>query len=431
MPIPTNIQLLLDQVAAWQALATRDELFVSSARDVTTAALEAIAELEREESAIRAAVLVELLARQVANPNLDEDAVRRTLDELYLIDDDTTRAVALTDAAEVIAAQDDPRTLNPVVQQAIAIVPVVPSSLDAVSLNMRLASLSVVLGRTGDVSSLIDDARRRAGEGVIVEAGGFRKIEEMTDAAAEIVVSAGGGIDPFAVIPDILTNVTPQSARARGYGYLATARDRVGDRAGEGGAAEDVAAAYDEAAVRIGNIADGPTRGVVMSEFIYRRAALAQDWDPTNPAFDLLGTLRLGVVDQALRETVLSNLGGAFFISGRGQEFDRLRGLVTGIDEYNRIVLTIAEGFVARGRANGAGEVLELMSGIPEPAFDALESPLVRLVRLRAQLGEYDRAVALAEGLTDTELARFLVTIPADFLPNPVTNGVLDRISRR
>jgi len=422
--IPPRIELLLDQVAAWQALATLDEAFVSSARDATTAALEAIGELDRDESAVRAEVLVRLLAQQVANPNLDEDAVRRTLDELYLIDDDMARAVALTEAAEVISDQDDPRTLNPVVQQAIAIVPMVPSSLVAVSLNMRLAALSVDLDRFGDVSSLIDDARRRSGEGVIVEAGRFGAIEEMIDAAADIVVSAENGIDPFAVIPDILTNVTPQSARARGYGYLAIARDRVSD-------GPPIIAAYDEATARIGTITDGPVRGVVMSEYIYRRAALVPDWDPTGPAFDLLGTLRLGVVDQALRETVLSNLGAAFFVSGRQDEFDRLRGLVTGIDEYNRIVLTIAEELLVHGRAGLSVEALELMSGVPEPALDGGDSPLSRLVRLRAGLGEYDRAVALAEGLPDTELARFLVTLPADFLPNPVTNGILDRISRR
>ncbi|MFP4151940.1 MAG: hypothetical protein ACLFR8_13050 [Alkalispirochaeta sp.] len=422
--IPPGIEILLDQVAAWQALAARDETYVDAARDATTAALEAIGELRRDESTTRATILVRLLAQQVANPNLDEDAVRRTLDELYLVDDDTVRAIALTDAAEVIADQDDPRTLNPVVQQAIAIVPIVPSSLAAVSLNMRLAALSLVLDRPGDVQSLIDDARRRAGEGLIVETGSFDRIADMIDAAADIAGAGGGDIDPFAVIPDILTNVTPQSARARGYGYLAIARDRT-----LGGPA--VTDAYDEAVQRIERIADGLTRGVVMSELIFRRALRDPDRDPTGPAFDLLGAIRLGAADQTVRETVLANLGGAFFLTGRGEEFDRLRGLVTGIDEYNRIALTIAEELAYRGRSGLAGEVLELMSGVPDAALDAVESPLVRLVRLRADLEEYDRAVALAEGLPDTEVARFLVTLPADFLPNPVTNGILDRISRR
>lgn len=425
-PTIDRVDARLRQARAWQALAGIDEEYVEPARNATDAALESIDTLRATQPQRYAGYLLEILTMQITNPNLEEDAVRRTLDELYLIDDDDIRAATLVDAGETIADQNDPRTLNPVVQQAIAITPIVESSLLAVNLNARLAVLSVAVGRAGDVASLLEQVRGRAAEGLIVDEESVSRLEETIAALIELEerTGAGGAEDMVSTAQDILDNVSPQSARAAGYAYLAVAAAELGPRG-------DVNDRYIDAEERMGQIDDAARRAVVTAEYIRRRTAAFPSWNPTPAVASLLNEVSLVGYNPGTRERILSDLAASFYRTDRIDEFDRLRGLIAGVEEYNRILLRVAEMMVRSDRPDAARTAIAQMDGVPQPAFDASVAPLERIVAVYRDIGDYDRAVVLAEELSDPPLARFLATLPADFLPNPVSTAVLQRIERR
>ncbi len=434
-PVDTNtdsasasleIDARLRHARAWQALAGEDEQFVSDARVVTDDVVDAVTRLGDQNAATGAEKLLDVLDFQLDNPNLEEDAVRRTLDELYLIDDDAVRAATLVDAADIIAARDDPRTLNPVVQQAIAIVPIVESSLVAMSLNARLARLSVALDRPGDVVSLIDQALRRAAAGLVVEAAQFVRIEEAIESLrsidrTDVLTGDRTAIDTAF---DLLTNVSPQSMRARSYGYLAIVLDD--------GSMPDLAAnTYDDAQRQMAQIADNTMRATVTADFIRRRAETDPDWDAETAAGTLLAQVTLAGMSGVEREHILADLTTAFYVTDSVDAFDRIRGLIVSVDEYNRVLLRAAKTLLDGGRESEAVAAVDAMDGIPEIPLEDGVVPRLRVARIWRDVGSYDRAIIVAEQLPDFQLASFLTTLPADYLPDPVSNAVLERIDRR
>ncbi len=408
----------VDRLIAWHALAGVNELAAPTAQRYTSEILTDIGKFSDDDDAESAKILRRVLEAQLANPNLDEDSLRRTLDEFYLLNDDTVRVSALVDTAEQIARLDDLRTLNPVVQQSIAALPVIPAPLIASSLSIRLAELSIRLDRMGDVASLLDQARRRAQEGLIVDRASYFRLEDIITGAVRIDSVEGGRAE--AVLDVILSNVSPQSMRIRGQGMAALALSGE-DR-------------YDSVYAQMVQISDPTLRALISAEFLRERAHRHPDWVIGSVISDLLNGVELGRTDPADRIRILSDLAAVYFYTGQPDEFDRLRGLISGNDEYNRILLRLAETMVSTGRDDEARRAIAGMSGIPDSgSFDGSldgPSPRLRLAELHRQLGEYDRAITVAEGLGPPELSRFLVTLPADFLPNPVSNAVLDRMVR-
>ncbi len=416
---PIDISSTVDRVAAWHALAGKDETVVPAARQYTSEILGEISRLAKQDGVTAASELLRVLKAQLSNPNLQEDSVRRTLDELYLINDDAARVAALVRAAETIVELDDIRTLNPVVQQSIAMLPVIESPLLGASLGIRLAVLSIALDRPGDVNSLLDQARRRSEEGLIVDDESFHHIEEMIHGMNAIEASGKvpRSVDPFTLLNGIVSNVSPQSMRLRSQGAVTLAFS-------EEGVPTDLLLQM----IRIG---DPETRAAVSAEFIRNRARRYPDWAPGQDISTLLGNAGLVGLEPTARVGILADLAAAYYYAGQPEEFDRLRGLIGSIDEYNRVLIVLAEEMMDTDRLHNVRRALDAMSGVPAAGpFDG-PSPRYRVVSLYRRLGDYDRAIFVAEGLSDVELSRFLVSLPADFLPNPVSNAVLDRMAER
>ena len=307
----------VDRLIAWHALAGVNELAAPTAQRYTSEILTDIGKFSDDDDAESAKILRRVLEAQLANPNLDEDSLRRTLDEFYLLNDDTVRVSALVDTAEQIARLDDLRTLNPVVQQSIAALPVIPAPLIASSLSIRLAELSIRLDRMGDVASLLDQARRRAQEGLIVDRASYFRLEDIITGAVRIDSVEGGRAE--AVLDVILSNVSPQSMRIRGQGMAALALSGE-DR-------------YDSVYAQMVQISDPTLRALISAEFLRERAHRHPDWVIGSVISDLLNGVELGRTDPADRIRILSDLAAVYFYTGQPDEFDRLRGLIFGNDE--------------------------------------------------------------------------------------------------
>jgi hypothetical protein len=408
----------VERVTAWHLLAGQDESAVPAAREYTTEILSEMSGLAGQDPEEAVSVLLLVLQAQLGNPNLQEDSLRRTLDELYLINNDAVRVAALVRAAEYIAGQDDPRTLNPVVQQSIAVLPVIESPLLSASLAVRLAVLSTAIDRPGDVTSLLEQARRRSEEGLIVEEDSWPRIEDMIDGMVALESSRtarpSGSGDFSSVLNSIVSNISPQSMRLRSQGAVLLAYSE-----------EEALGDIFSQMVRIG---DPATRMTVSAEFIRNRARRYSGWMPGPDISTVLGRGSLVGLDPVIRIRILSDLASAYYYAGEPEELDRLRGLIGSIDEYNRVLLRVAEEMMEANRPDDLRRALGSISGIPGRAPFDDESPRLREARLYRHLGEYDRAISVAEGLPSAELAPFLVTLPADFLPNPVSNAVLDRM---
>lgn len=404
-----SLAMRIDQVEAWQRVAAVDERYLPTANGVTSDLIDRIEDLPDERERDAAEVLLQILAAQLDNPNLGENEARRTIDELYILDDDAIRAEALVRAAEMIAGRGDLRAMNPVVQQAIATVPVLGDSLLAVDLNVRLAVLSMQLGRERDVASLRDQAIQRAAEGLIVDDGA-------NDAMTRIIEGLYAVDGSAETMNAILSNTSPQSARARSYAYAAV----------RGGAVS-----YDEAERLLDQIADDTTRGVTVAEYIRLRSAIDPTYDVSSATSRLLNEISLSGVEAGVRESILGDTALSFYLSDSPDQFERLRGLIAGVAEFNRILIYVADGLLEEDRPSAARSVLEDISEVPFAGIDSTTPPRLSIARLYTRLDEFNRGIVVSEELDDAALASFLVTIPPDFLPNPVAAGSLQRISRR
>ncbi len=411
-----TLQAKVERVRAWHALAGADDRYVPVAREVTSDTIDQAAGNGGDGSGDIVSSLRGILDAQLENPNLEEDSVRHTLDEMYLIDDDTARVDTLVYAAESIARMNDNRTLNPVVQQSIAVLPIIEPSLTAASLGIRLAVLSDQLGRPGDVAYLVGQAMERAESGLIVEPSDFHRITAIIDGILHLEARETADLpdDAGAVLETIVANVSPLSMRVRATGAIAlvTGSNTLGDVYG-----------------RMLALTDDSARTTVSAEFIRKRSRLHPEWNPGEAVSRLLGSASLSGMEPTVRVQVLADLGASYYFSERFDEFSRLRGLIGSIDEYNRVLLSVAEYMEEAERPEDARTALSAMSDIPEAGFMDDVSPRYRTATIYRRLGDFDRAVATVDGLNAMETARVLVSLPADFLPNPASNAVLARIA--
>ncbi|MCG8480006.1 MAG: hypothetical protein MI724_12990, partial [Spirochaetales bacterium] len=159
--------LHVDLIAVWHRLSALDETQTLLVEERTMRLVDELGDLPEIE--LRAAAALTLLEAQLDSPNAGEESIRRTLDTVYLIDDDATRTAVLVDAAERIEQRGGRGGLNAVVQQAIATVPALDDALLAANLNARLAQLSRTLGRDSDVERLLQRTIQRAEVGFVVE----------------------------------------------------------------------------------------------------------------------------------------------------------------------------------------------------------------------------------------------------------------------
>lgn len=404
-------EVLLEWAGMWSVLAGLDDAYSERAAAVSSSVVSRVRGVAPEEAG---RVLFRLLEAQLANPNVDEESVRRTLDALYLLDDDTVRVRFLVDAADLIRAQGDRLALNPVVQQAIAIVPVVEDPTTAVILKTRLADLSRTLGNVRDARSLQDQALRRAEEGLLVRPGDFGKIRQVL--RYFLVQGDRPGAEA------IIGNIAPVSSRAVAQALLGTVVLQEDGRLPYGDY-------YEEACATALSIADPEVRARAAAAVILLRAEGEPGWSPGATIAELLGQAPVSRFDQEKRIEVLSSLTAALIMTDRLREVSRLRGLILSADELAHINLAAAELLYDRGFLDEALEQLGRIERVPFPLPGEDDTPAYRIARLYLSLGEYDRSVPVLADAERGEQARSLSLIPASHRMNPAIVTDLERLA--
>ncbi len=406
-----EIPVLLRWVTLWNSLAVADELFLPGAHRVVREALELRSPewtpVQEKE------FFLGLLATQLENTDTEESSTRRILDGLYLINDDAIRARALVEAADLIRGADDRLNLNPVVQQAIAIVPALGDATESTILNMRLSDLSRTLDRTRDVRNLRELSIRTSEGGVLIQP---RLLEDL-DRVIGIAVEQGDR--PGAEV--IIQNVAPVSVRALGFAYLGRASARW-----------DARLSYDQyyrRALETASSVDDPVvRARTVATIVRDRLFLEPTWSAANAVAELLGSVTLGSFDPPARIDVLADLFAGYYFRDVPDQTVRLRGLIRNTDELYLIRLAAAEHLLDADAFVPARALLGQVDRIPLGEPGSLFSPAYRVARGWLALQEYDRAVVLLADATPLESARILSRIPADFTFNPIAADALQRL---
>ncbi|WP_143559138.1 hypothetical protein [Alkalispirochaeta americana] len=403
---------LLEWAWMWISLASLDEAYGERAAAVSSDVVARARSFPSEEAG---KLLFRLLKAQLANPNIDEESIRRTLDSLYLLDNDMVRARFLVEAAELIRDQGDRLALNPVVQQAIAIVPVIEDPTTALILKVRLADLSLTLGNSRDARSLQDQALRRAEQGLLVRSDDFEQIRQVL----RYFLSQGDRPGAEAIIG----NIAPVSSRAVAYAILGTVALQEDRRL-------PFRNYYDEACATALAIADAEVRARAVAAVIRLRTEGEPEWSPGATIAELLGQTSVSRFDQNVRIDVLSSLTAALIMANRSQEVARLRGLILSADELAHINLAATERLLAGNYREGARELLGKIERVPFPLPGEEQSPAYRIARLYLALDEYDRSIPVLADAERGEQSLALAMIPASHRLNPATVTDLERLAR-
>ncbi len=405
--------LRVDLVSVWHLLGALDETQTPAVEERTMRVVDELGDLPEVE--LRAAAALTLLEAQLDNPNAGEESIRRTLDIVYLIDDDATRTSVLVDAAERIERRGGRGGLNPVVQQAIAAVPALDDALLAANLNARLARLSRALGRDSDVERLLQRTIQRAEAGFVVEQAELTRVFRIIDIVSEERTLQEARI--------VLANISPQRARADSTAWLAWQLARRGDTTTSN-------ALFDEAFELAALIRDEEARAATEARAIMMRTAVAQPPDPGPEIARLLAGVSPATFSPDAREIVIVDLAAAYAMAGQTGSVDRLRGFIASNEEFLRIFVGVAEILNDRDRPNAAMDILGSVQGFSDES-DESTSAALRAARVWSSLGEHDRAIVTAARAPDDTFARLLVAIPAVYQPNPATRAELERRAER
>lgn len=401
---------LLRWAQMWNRLASLEGEYASRASEVSRNVATRFGSLEDE--TVAGPLLVRLLEAQLLNGNAEEEPIRRNLDELYLLGNDTERAKALVDAADLIRVQGGITALNPVVQQAIAIVPVVESATIAMMLNVRLSDLSETLGNRRDVRALRDQAVRRAEAGLLVS-------EEDRPAIRRVLeILIGNAYDPGTEV--IVENIAPAASRSLAYADLGAVIREEQRTAGT--------QYFDEARSIAFSIDDPTTRARTVAAAVLIQVESDPEWAPSAVIADLIGSVELGRFSPVDRVHLLATLHTALFLAGRPEETTRFRGFIRSADELALINITVGEMLVERDRLEAASDQVSQVERVPPREVGAEDSVAFRIARVWVDLGEYDRAISVLQDADRGERARILVRIPASHRPNPAAVTDLERL---
>jgi len=410
--VDIDTALLLSR--GWNEVAAADEEYVLNAFRADEDVLAYTADLDDPND--RAASLLRLLSIQLDNENRSFESIRAVIDELYFIPDDAIRAVSLVDAAERIRRSGERVALTAVVQQAIAILPSIEDPFLAATMSARLADLSLTIDRPQDTESLLTGAVTRAEAGLFVAEATVDDLQRL----AEILTRLRGAEAAAAVAE----NVTPRAYRALTYANIAAALP-VGEIAGR---------YFEDALARAAEIADADRRVRTQTAVILIRSEARPDWSPEDSIAETLQRADLPTQSPEFRLEVLTGMGTAYYLSGRPEGLDRLRGLIASSGELSALRVSIAEALVARGRTDDATAILQLIEPSPETLIGFSTRPALAAADLLRRLDGWDRSVQLlasatAAGIVSApEAAVILARIPADYRPNPVSRGQLERI---
>ena len=410
-----DAEVAINIAYGWSRVASAEDEYVVDAFRADERVLELVPSLDRPEET--ASYLLQLLAVQLGNENRSIESVRASIDEFYLLPDDEVRAAALVNAAELIRSSGERTALTAIVQQAIAVLPVIETPFLASTLSARLADLSETIGRARDARTLLDEAVQRA------EVGLFVTDEDLHDLALLISILAEFDSEEAAAI--VVENVTPRAFRALAYAEL-----------GAVAASEESAERFFSLALeRAMEIADPERRARTVSAVILRRSEADSMWSPESAAAEMLQSVDFAVeTSSAARLEVLTGLGTAYFLADRGDGFDRLRGLIASSGELAALIVATAEELYRRGRVEQSVVLLDRIEPTPETLIGFTTAPAVSTAELHRALGNFDRAVQLiasafaGEVLPIEDVAIVLSRIPADYRPDPAVVAQLQRI---
>lgn len=392
------------RLAAWHALAARDETRVARTAELDDAMLERLEGVA--DARQRADLTVAVLTIQLTNPNADIERVRSTLDAIYLIEDNRVRAATLVDVADGLSDQNDRVSLNPVVQQAIALLPSIDDPLTRFNVAIRLALKSRVLGRESDVEALRQQSLRAAQAGLTVP----RERREVLAEAMRAYVT----LDDVARAESSLALVIPQWTRALAHADLGTALAQNGraDRAG---------AAFAEAQRQSLAVADAAERAATASDVIYQHSVADRSWDPRQVSAQVLEGVRSALEDESRVEAIAA-ISAAFHLSGHAGDVDRLRGLILDASELANVTVRVAERLADAGATSAARDVLSQLR-----TADSLEATR-RSATTWVRLGNYDRAANVLDTLPPRQTAMILFGVPVSHQFNPAAVVQLDRL---
>lgn len=409
-----DIETALLLSRGWNQIAAADDEYVLNAYRADEGFLAYATQVEDPRT--RADYLLKLLSIQLDNENRSFESIRELIDELYFIPDDVIRVETLVEAAERIRRSGERVALTAVVQQAIAILPSIADPFLAATLSARLADLSRTIDRPQDTDSLLQAAVAGAESGLFVSESAVDDLGRLAE-----ILTGFRGPDIAAAVAE---NVTPRAYRALTYAKIAAAlpAGEVSDRF------------FDDSLLRATEIADADRRLRTQTEVILIRSDARPDWSPEDAVAATLQRADLPTQSPEFRLDVLTGLGTAYYLTGRPEGLDRLRGLIASSSELSALRVSIAQALFDRGREDAAASLLQLIDPSPETLIGFSTRPALIAANLLRELDAWDRAVQLlasatAAGIVSSgEAAVVIARIPADYDPDPVSRGQLERV---
>lgn len=384
---------------AWQRTAAADPIFAAEAAQAVTSIRSAFGDDPDSDRFI--AVTVAALRSLVENENEDAALMQALLDDLYVIPDDARRVRALVETAGILTAAGDAISINPVVQQAIPLLPALEDGLLYAENALAVAAFSDLLGRPGDAET----HRARAAESLT----GVTAVPVTRIAAVERVVTrlveAGMHREAESLLARLAPAAVAALARSHYAALIAAADvDRGSPRQ------------FDEALRTAAMIGDPARRVETQAAIIDERTTAQAGWDPRPSLAATLDATSMGDLSPATREQVVTSLALSLVTAGFPGEAERLRGLITGEAELRRATLTIAGALAARRFDLAAYDLLGRVPVAEAPA---------RTARVYLALGDTTGATRSLASAAPGEAAAILVEYPGSWVPTAEERALL------
>lgn len=382
--------------AALQKVAALDEAALERAAAAADAVLDLTPQID--DAALQAAALQLLFRAQLARETTDAEQIRQTVDLMYLIGDESVRVGVLLGAAELLAGDDDRISLNPLVQQSIAILPLIGDDVAAIRLSVGLAALSDRIGRDQDRDRMLQVFDQRIASGVPVAPAAVSEILVTVDA----LISLNDATRLFAFIDAIRP-------------------DSVAIRAATAGASL-LSGGYTVALSRARAVPDAEVRARALADIAYARAKEQPGQGPGDLVAEALNALPRSTASEDALVQIVANFSAAYLVTGMEAEAERLRGVLGGSDESG-VALELLAQLLARD------QFLALADGVVADMRQPSATLAVAVAEAWARAGRIDRAVELLpltvpEQLAD-RVAAVLLTPPGDL---PTTAASVERL---
>ena len=387
--------------AAFQTIAAVNASTLERAADAADAVLDLAPRIE--DSAVQAEALLVLLRAQLARESAAAEQIRRTIDLMYFIGDESIRVGALLEAAELLAGDDDRISPNPLVQQSIAILSLIERDVAAVRLSLGLAALSDRLGRDQDRDLLMQVFDQRIAGEVPVAPTAVAEVP----AAVDYLVRLDDSVRLIALIDA----VTPPAVAIHAAIAGATA----------------LADGYSLALSRARAVSDVATRARALADIAYARAKAQPGLGPDDLVAEALNALPRSTTNRELLVHIVAHFSAAYLLAGSEAGVGRLGGVLRGTDEAIAAREFLVQ-LLVRDRFLEQADTIYARVAEPSAALS------VALAEGWARAGQIDRAVEILPLVVPRQLtarvAGVLLTPTIDRGPTPATASRLNTMQR-